>query len=151
MLRNSVLVLVLLALVGFVIIKNNTVNPNNNVLGIETQGQITPTAASTETSYPTSTGLIQGIVLSLGSTPVTYKNSYVAVVQDTKNNTFNVYFTPTTAFYTANNLSAKREDVKQGDSIFIQGNPAEGGIEAVQVIILPKAVNSPSLSPTISQ
>jgi hypothetical protein len=139
--RNLVLVAILIGLISIVLIRNNQIE-RNKVLGTQSEGQITPTAAATESPAPTA-NIIQGKIISITKVTNSSNNSYLAVI-DTGSLNENIYLTPYISINNNDNQQLTREDLRVGDNIYVAGRSVEGGIEASQIIILS------SISPTIS-
>lgn len=115
----------------------------------QTTTMITPPATLTS---PTPTGANQGEVTTTGTITdvggqVAYKNATLIRVNDMA-----VYVTGATEIRSGtNNMPLTQAALNEGANVLVTGIPAEGGIEATQIVVLASAPVSPTLSPTPTQ
>lgn len=132
------------ALAGIVIYTSQTNTAVTAPVPSPVQESLPPTTTPTPSEQT-----IQGEILTVATTPVGYKDSYVATVEQTDGTSALVYITENTTIQNAQGTEVTRTSLRAGTEIIAVTTPAEGGYEAVQIQITPATgTSTPAALPT---
>jgi hypothetical protein len=131
----AILAAIGLGIYGYITIRRNTQNTP----------QLSPTPELTlpsPTPTPTTTpfqevSIIEGTITSISPNPVGFENALVATFRTNTGDTSNLYITPLTRVFRNNEL-IDRGEIQPNTRVTAAVSLAEGGYEAVEIIINPQ-------------
>ncbi len=133
----SVVALVIILLFGILLIASQPQREENQTVAFPTQ-PVEPTASPTPAEQ-----VIDGEILTISDTPVTYKNSLTATIEQ-NGSAMLIYITEDTAITNRNGTEISRNSLRQGMQIQAIVQPSEGGYEAIRIQLSETVTPSPT-------